>query len=514
MSCPQRTALLIVLGPFLLIATNVAQAQDKPLVPDRYEEKPRYVPHVAPESPAKAPVNSVVANRQLYDEIKPLPPVAIPDDPPPHEGAFFDLPLTVEPPDIILIEVLEALPGRPITGERLVRPDGTISLGFYGDLYVRGLTLTQVKVKLLLHLRKFINDQTLGLVIENWGPPGEVEMPKEEGIPVPMLPGRNPFELDKQPVPAPEVAPPVEKKPEPEAKPGENNRETRRPARPSRGGRPGMRRPRRPTPTSAQIPPAGERREPPPADRPPAPVPKADKEMIVVEPVQVEGQWTVIPPADSQRVFVDITNHNSRMYYVQGDVATPGRIAWTGKETVLDSLNYAGGFLPIAEQTDIHLYRPARGGKPAKDYKIDIQAIYKGVATANLQIFPNDRLIIGRNPIAAKTAELDRALSPINSMLNSMLQYSFTARSMAVMNNPPLAGTGGTGGIQIRLNGQNALEGIAEPKVMTQAQREALFKEWAEFFWSISSKEGGAMLDEKAFKEALMKKLTPVPDPK
>src|SRR5207253_179463 len=42
----------------------------------------------------------------------------------------------VEPPDLLLVEVLEALPGRPISGERLVRPDGRISLGFYGDVYV------------------------------------------------------------------------------------------------------------------------------------------------------------------------------------------------------------------------------------------------------------------------------------------------------------------------------------------------------------------------------------------
>ena len=33
----------------------------------------------------------------------------------------------IEPPDLLLVEVLEALPGRPISGERLVRPDGTIS---------------------------------------------------------------------------------------------------------------------------------------------------------------------------------------------------------------------------------------------------------------------------------------------------------------------------------------------------------------------------------------------------
>ena len=56
-------------------------------------------------------------------------------------------PLVVEPPDMIVVEVLEALPGRPISGERLVRPDGTISLGFYGDVHVAGLTLPEIKEK-------------------------------------------------------------------------------------------------------------------------------------------------------------------------------------------------------------------------------------------------------------------------------------------------------------------------------------------------------------------------------
>src|SRR5947209_4455818 len=52
------------------------------------------------------------------DQIRPQTPAPIPDDPPPHEGAMFDIPYVVEPPDILIVEVLEALPGRPITGER------------------------------------------------------------------------------------------------------------------------------------------------------------------------------------------------------------------------------------------------------------------------------------------------------------------------------------------------------------------------------------------------------------
>ncbi len=55
--------------------------------------------------------------------------------------------------DFVLIEVLEALPGRPLTGERPVRRDGTISLGFYGDIQVFGLTRREVKVAVIGQLR-------------------------------------------------------------------------------------------------------------------------------------------------------------------------------------------------------------------------------------------------------------------------------------------------------------------------------------------------------------------------
>jgi polysaccharide biosynthesis/export protein len=70
----------------------------------------------------------------------------------------------VEPPDLIVVEVLEAAPGRPISGERLVRPDGKISLSFYGEVYVAGLTLPEVKEKIVLHLRKYLHDEVLGLI--------------------------------------------------------------------------------------------------------------------------------------------------------------------------------------------------------------------------------------------------------------------------------------------------------------------------------------------------------------
>ncbi len=70
----------------------------------------------------------------------------------------------VEPPDMVLVELLEGLPGRPISGERLVRPDGSISLGWYGDLHVAGKTLPEIKVDLIKLLQRFLHDENLGLL--------------------------------------------------------------------------------------------------------------------------------------------------------------------------------------------------------------------------------------------------------------------------------------------------------------------------------------------------------------
>jgi hypothetical protein len=86
---------------------------------------------------------------------------------PPGPGTPGPRLIPVKPGDLLRIEVLEALPGRPISFTRIVRPDGTISLGFYGDLYVDGLNRDQIKVKLIERLRKYLLDEILGLYTQN-----------------------------------------------------------------------------------------------------------------------------------------------------------------------------------------------------------------------------------------------------------------------------------------------------------------------------------------------------------
>ena len=89
------------------------------------------------------------------------------------DPAVLSAPPKISPGDQLLVEVLKALPGRPISGERLVRPDGTISLGFYGDLAVAGLDRNEAKVKIVEHLRKFLDDGPLGLVAEDPSDPSK-----------------------------------------------------------------------------------------------------------------------------------------------------------------------------------------------------------------------------------------------------------------------------------------------------------------------------------------------------
>lgn len=236
----------------------------------------------------------------------------------------------IEPPDLLVVEVLEALPGRGIIGERLVRPDGTITLGYYGDVYVSGLTLREAKEKIVIHMRKFVSDEVLGLVREE------------------------------------------------------------------------------------------------------------------------DGKVTEVAPADSDRVTVDVAAYNSKVYYVLGDVAAPGRMPITGNETVLDAIQYAGGLIPEAAVLNIRLVRPAPPGSCcAQLLPVNLPAIMQaGDTTTNYQLMPGDRIFVYRDPIVRGTILLTRLSAPFQVVMQNILQYSFTARSIKSIG-VPLFGAGNTNNVNV-----------------------------------------------------------------
>ena len=111
--------------------------------------------------------------------LEPQPIVAAPRFAPVHPFApreFAKQPLppyVVEPPDIILVQLLKTigLPEAPVDGNHLVRPDGTIGLGVYGNVYVAGLTLDEARDAIAnqLHVRldkTSVSDIKKGLVVD------------------------------------------------------------------------------------------------------------------------------------------------------------------------------------------------------------------------------------------------------------------------------------------------------------------------------------------------------------
>jgi polysaccharide export outer membrane protein len=73
----------------------------------------------------------------------------------PKEFSKQSLPLyVVEPPDILLIQSSQKLLDQPLSGQHLVRPDGYISLGQYGEVYVAGLNMEQLRAAITAQVKK------------------------------------------------------------------------------------------------------------------------------------------------------------------------------------------------------------------------------------------------------------------------------------------------------------------------------------------------------------------------
>jgi protein involved in polysaccharide export with SLBB domain len=456
------------------------------------------------------------------NEVKPLPLPAIPDNPPPHEGAMFEVPYVIEPPDIIIVEVLEALPGRPISGERLVRHDGTVNLGFYGEVHVGGLTMRQAKVKCVEHLRKFLPDDVLGLAEydSSDGSAFDLEKPSTGAAPpaetpAPATPGEKGKSEGAGPRPGLTAPKPVRpaawpRGRGPSTRPNAVRVPVRRATQESSPAQPfpaaqeseAVPRPRSSSPT-VEIPGGANLKitiEVQGAERKPEPQPEPDvlkqareeadraakeAEMAARDRTSSTEKPKQVAPGDVNRVFVDVTAYNSKYYYIQGDVAHPGRMPVTGKETVLDAINYAGGLISTADPKNVRLVRPARGGKPAKVYRVDLAAITeKGDARANYQVFAGDRIVVGRDPLVRSTIAADRLEALSQTLSNNLHQLSSASRALAQ----------------------------ATPE-LNQAQRERLVREWFDLFWKASQRPGGPAPDEKTYRELLLRTLRPPGEP-
>jgi polysaccharide export outer membrane protein len=104
------------------------------------------------------------ANNQASTDVPPPGPPFLPPGGPfpghaPNELHKISLPAyVVEPPDILLVEYLGTekifTDIQAVRGQHIIRPDGTISLGIFGDVHVAGLTLEQVRLAIYVKLNE------------------------------------------------------------------------------------------------------------------------------------------------------------------------------------------------------------------------------------------------------------------------------------------------------------------------------------------------------------------------
>jgi protein involved in polysaccharide export with SLBB domain len=91
----------------------------------------------------------------------------------PKEGAkVAQVAYVIEPPDLLTVELFKAAPDRPLSGERLVRTDGSIDLGFYGSVTVAGLTIDQARERVEKYLSSTIHNPKVHLDVYSYNSKG------------------------------------------------------------------------------------------------------------------------------------------------------------------------------------------------------------------------------------------------------------------------------------------------------------------------------------------------------
>jgi protein involved in polysaccharide export with SLBB domain len=111
-------------------------------------------------------------------------------------------------------------------------------------------------------------------------------------------------------------------------------------------------------------------------------------EGIVRELVKVRSGGTV-------PISVRLVSRQSKVFYVLGEVNSPGAFPLSGRETVLDGIIIAGGLTDRASRQDIVLSRPTR----PHDCRVVLPVCYReivqlGDTTTNYQLAPGDRIFV------------------------------------------------------------------------------------------------------------------------
>jgi polysaccharide biosynthesis/export protein len=150
-------------------------------------------------------------------------------------------------------------------------------------------------------------------------------------------------------------------------------------------------------------------------------------------------------------ISIDVYSYNSKFCYVIADGAGYGqqivRVPITGKETVLDAICQINGLPQVSSTRRIWVARP-NSADPAhmQIMPVDWCALTMGGSPAtNYQLFPNDRVYIEANPLITFNNRLAQVLAPVERVLGITLLGGATVNSVTNATNKNIGGTSGGG---------------------------------------------------------------------
>jgi protein involved in polysaccharide export with SLBB domain len=112
---------------------------------------------------------------------------------------------------------------------------------------------------------------------------------------------------------------------------------------------------------------------------------------------------------DAGYISVRLSARQSKVYYVIGEVNSPGSFQLSGRETVLDALLQAGGLTDQASRDQIILSRPTKPNCPRIVLPVCWKQIVQlGDTATNYQIAPGDRIYVPTRSMLSSIPLLNR----------------------------------------------------------------------------------------------------------
>jgi polysaccharide export outer membrane protein len=125
-------------------------------------------------------------------------------------------------------------------------------------------------------------------------------------------------------------------------------------------------------------------------------------------------------------ISVDVQNYNSKIFYVVLDGAGAGqtvvRLPITGNETVMDAVAQVNGLTAVSSQDRIWVSRPAPDGGCHQILPVDWRAVVERADPGtNYQILPGDRVFVASYPLTKLDIFMARMIAPVERAFGIIL---------------------------------------------------------------------------------------------